>query len=91
LGDSIGLGIGEVSATFGLGATSSGTIFWGLGVFVGLGEPLVPLGLEGFGTWEEDCEAPGLRVFSALGILTLVGGSFVEGSNSISCGALEDE
>jgi hypothetical protein len=52
---------------------------------------LVPLGLEGFGTWEEDCEAPGLRVFSALEILTLVGGSFVEGSDSISCGALEDE
>jgi hypothetical protein len=45
LGDVVGLGLGGASAVLRLGVALMREVFWGLGAFAGLGEPLVPLRL----------------------------------------------
>jgi hypothetical protein len=60
LGDSVGLGLGEVPVVLGLGVASAGKVFCKLGVLVRLGEPLIPLGLGGSDACEEVFRAPGL-------------------------------
>jgi hypothetical protein len=53
LGDSIGLGLGVAPLDLGLEVFSTVGVFSAVvsfGVFIGMGEPLVPLGLRGPGT-----------------------------------------
>jgi hypothetical protein len=47
LGDSADLELGEAPTALGLGVALAGGIFLGLGAFIRLGEPLVPLRLGG--------------------------------------------
>jgi hypothetical protein len=67
LGDLVGLGLKGAPIELGLGDASVGEVFWGHGAFVGLGEPLVPLGLGDSGAWEEVFEALGLGASRPLG------------------------